>query len=234
MGVRAATIAELRQRVLDIRTLARGEEITVEGKQIHMRVVDRPFPILISASQPRMLKLAGAVADGVIILGGVDRSLTKWQIDWVEAGAREAGRSLDDVFVDVWLGISMSDDLELARKEVRPYATSQARWFSRWSEHPEALKPFAGEFQKAYEAYNFYYHVSRQATHNDIISNELVDTIGVVGPVSRCVDQITPLFDLKIDRITFLSLPGGRERRLQEIADQLLPRLEQSMAAARG
>ncbi len=67
--------------------------------------------------------------------------------------------------------------------------------------------------------------MSRQAEHNDIVSDELVDIVGVVGPVNRCVERIAPLLSMKVDRVTFLNIPGGREERIKQLADELIPRL---------
>ena len=225
LGLKAATIAELRQFIELIRDLCRGEEVLYGGTNVRLRPANDQVPIFVSASQPRMLRLAGAVADGVIILGGADVALTQWQLSHVEEGARESGRSLEDVFVDLYVGISISRDLEKARQEVRPYATSQARWFSRWKQLPDVLSGYAHEFQVAYDNYDFYYHVSRQGEHNQLISDSLVELIAIVGPEDKCAERVKQLTELKIDRISFLNLPGGREQHLRQLAEDLIPRV---------
>lgn len=225
LGVRPATVGELRQHVRWIRALAAGQEVEIGESRIHMRTANQPFPIFISASQPRMLQLAGEVADGVILMGAADATLTQWQLDHVQTGAERAGRTLDDVFVDLWFAISISDDIERARHDVRAWATSQARWFSRWKELPEPLRGYKEEFERAYAAYDFSDHLSVHAEHAQLISDDLVDLIAVSGPLDRCVERIRPLLGLKIDRITFALLPGGRLERLRQFGEELIPRL---------
>jgi 5,10-methylenetetrahydromethanopterin reductase len=231
VGIKPATIDELKEQLLTIRALCSGEEVTYQGRAIHMRPFNTRVPIFISASQPKMLRLAGEVADGVILLGAVDRSLTEWQLKFVEEGARQAGRSLGEVFVDLYVGISVTTDIEEGRQAVRAYATSQARWFSRWKELPDVLKPFERELQEAYQAYDFYHHVSRHAEHNQLISDELVDLIAVVGPGDECARRIGELADLKIDRISFLNVPGGRESHVKQWAQEVLPLLSGKLSA---
>ena len=46
-----------------------------------------------------------------------------------------------------------------------------------------------------------------------------------------CAAKIRPLLDLKVDRLTFALLPGGREARLRRYGAELIPRLRQPAAA---
>lgn len=225
LGLKMAKRSELEDSVAAIRGLCSGKEVSYRGQEVRMRPHSGEVPIYISASQPKMLRLAGKIADGVILLGAADTTVTRWQLDHIEAGAKEVGRSIDDVFVDLYVGISASSDLTAGRQEVRPYATSQARWFSRWKDLPEPLTPYTEEMTKAYDAYDFYYHVSRQGDHNQIISDDLVDIIAVVGDADACAQRLDELSKLKIDRISFLNFPGGRERHMSDVAEHVLPHL---------
>jgi 5,10-methylenetetrahydromethanopterin reductase len=225
LGLKAATVEELEKVIKDIRQLASGREITVSGKSVKMLAANEPFPILVSASQRRMLRLAGQVADGVILMGGANADLTQWQLDRVAEGAERAGRRLEDIFVDLWFGISITDDVVRGRNDVRAWVTSQSRWFSRWKELPPPLKDFEHEFQEAFARYEFSEHMSVHSGHSKETSDDLVDLIAVCGPPDRCVERIKPLLKLKVDRITITLLPGGREERLRQFAEDVVPHL---------
>ena len=58
------------------------------------------IPIYLAASGPRMLELAGEIADGVIINTGLAPDIVRDSIARVRTGAEEAGRRLEDV--DLW------------------------------------------------------------------------------------------------------------------------------------
>lgn len=227
LGMRAATRNELERVSRAIRDLASGNPATAdpEGEPVQMLTVNRPYPILISASQPKMLELAGRVADGVILMGGANADLTAWQIEHVRRGAESAGRSLDDVEIDVWFAISISEDQGKARSDVRAWATSQARWFSRWKELPPVLQPYKAQCDAAFEVYDFSEHLSVHSHHSAVVTDEFIDLIAPSGPAPKVAEQIAPLLDLKIDRITFPLLPGGRSERLRVTAEELLPAL---------
>lgn len=225
LGMRGMPIADLRQSILAIRGLCSGAEAQSGDRTVRMLTGTRSIPIFLAASQPRMLQLAGEVADGVILMGAADPQLTAWQLAHVARGAESAGRTLDDVFVDLWFGVSISEDEDQARQDVRAWATSQARWFSKWKEVPGPLAEHKAEFDAAYAAYQFSEHLSTHAEHARLISDELVDMIAVSGTPERCRDRIRPLLDLRIDRLTFTLLPGGRERRIRQFGEELIGRL---------
>jgi 5,10-methylenetetrahydromethanopterin reductase len=229
LGLPAARIAVLRSAILEIRAIGRGKPIERDGRSVEVLTGGVSYPILLAASQPRMLRLAGEVADGVILMGAADPQLTRWQLEHVEAGAAAANRTLDDVTVDLWFTISLSDDRDRALADVRPWAVSQARWFHRWKELPGALQPWQDEFRVAAQAHNFGSHLSRRAD-GPSVSDEFVDWIGVAGDLDRCVEKIRPLLDLKVDRITFALLPGGRLERLQRYGAELIPALRSTVS----
>lgn len=232
LGLRPTRLADLRDTVEQLRGLARGEQIEVDGHELGVAPGGIAYPIFMSASQPRMLRLAGAVGDGVILMGAADPAFTSWQLDQVAAGATEAGRDPADVAVDLWFAISLSEDREQALRDVRPWATSQARWFHKWKELPEVLRPFADEFEAAHNAYDFGRHLSRHESGEPAVTDEFVDWVGVAGDLDRCVEKIGPLVELGIDRITFALLPGGRRERLQRYGNELIPAVRAAVATA--
>lgn len=229
LGLPPASIAQLREQILWIRSLCAGEKIEVDGRKVQMGTANKPVPIFLAASQPRMLKLAGEVADGVILMGAANPEVTKWQLEHVAQGAEATGRKLADVYVDLWISMSISDDEVKGRHDVRAAATSQARWFSRWKDLPGPLAAYKKEFDAAYAAYQFSEHLSTHAGHAEVISNDLVDLIAVSGPANRCVSRVRPFFDMKVDRLTFTLLPGGREARVEQFGRDLIAPLRRAV-----
>ena len=217
-------VDDLGRAIERIRALTEGTTVQLDGREIRMATGGTRVPIFIAASQVRMLRLAGALADGVILMGAAQPELTRWQLGHIAEGAVQSGRTLDDLFIDFWLTISISDDHKKALDDVRPWAASQARWFSRWRDLPPSLAPFAAEFQRVAEGYDFARHLSRSG-EPEPVSDEFTDWIGIAGSVDQCVTKIRPLLDLKIDRLTFALLPGGREARLRQYGGELIPRL---------
>jgi hypothetical protein len=64
------------------------------------------------------------------------------------------------------------------------------------------------------------------------VSDAFTEWIAVAGSLDACAAKIRPLLDLKVDRITFALLPGGREARLRQYGAELIPRLLQAVGGA--
>ena len=225
LGWKPAPITDMRQFLRETRQFLNGHEVTMDGRPVRLAGVTRPVPIFVAASQPRMLTLAGELADGVILLGAADVALTEWQLELVRQGARDAGRDPAGLFVDLWLGISMADDRRQALEDVKAFATSQARWFSRWKDLPPPLAPFEDEFTRAFSAYKFADHLSRRAEHAHVVSDRFADFVALAGPAEACRERLEALLALNVDRITFTLMSGHRLERVRQLGAGLVSRL---------
>jgi alkanesulfonate monooxygenase SsuD/methylene tetrahydromethanopterin reductase-like flavin-dependent oxidoreductase (luciferase family) len=74
-------------------TAYRGEVLAIPRAGVDLAPARR-LPILLAAAGPRMLRLAGALADG-IILELTTPAFLRWALDRVREGADEVGRTLD-------------------------------------------------------------------------------------------------------------------------------------------
>lgn len=76
------------------------------------------IPIFIGALNPPMLRLAGAIADGVI-LNWLPASLVPRQIAEVHAGAREAGRDPSEVTIACNIRVAVTDQVDVAHQAMQ-------------------------------------------------------------------------------------------------------------------
>ena len=94
-----------------------------------------PVPVYVNASSPRMLEAAGAAADGVYAMVGVDPEAVAIAMEHVASGAREAEREPGEVAVALGLPVFMADTGERAYESAARYALSgllnRNRVFSR-------------------------------------------------------------------------------------------------------
>ncbi len=117
IGKPRATVEAMRQAILTIRRLLRGERLEFNGVETRLRnLSDRPTPIFMTASGPRMVELAGEVADGALLLVSLHPKAVEAARLRLEAGAARAGRSLDGFQTIFITPTTVSDDGPAARR----------------------------------------------------------------------------------------------------------------------
>ncbi|HEX6508848.1 MAG TPA: LLM class flavin-dependent oxidoreductase [Chloroflexota bacterium] len=130
---RRRPLKAMREVVEAVRRLLAMETVTVEGEFVRLRDVEidivhghrgpKDVPIYIGATGDQMLELSGEIADGVLMNYLVSPQYNERALKHIEAGARKAGRSLDDVDRPQLVVVSMDRDRERALDNARELVT---------------------------------------------------------------------------------------------------------------
>ena len=114
-------LATVREAIALARALLCGEQVQFEGRRY--RVSGRrlaggasDIPIFLAASGPRMLELAGAAADGVVISAATSPQFIRASLDHVREGERMSGRAVRKT---VLVYVSADSDGASARNRLR-------------------------------------------------------------------------------------------------------------------
>jgi len=102
-GQRPARVAELREYILAVKALLRGEPATWRGKtfeQAWSNWEPRDIPIHVTCSGPRVLSMAAQVADGAVVTMGFAPENIEMIRDTIRRACDEVGRDPDSV--DFW------------------------------------------------------------------------------------------------------------------------------------
>jgi 5,10-methylenetetrahydromethanopterin reductase len=100
-------VTELLESTQVFQQLFRGESVTIQTELMNLKEfslnINEPanIPIFFGVRGPQMLKLAGKIADGMILSGPLD--YIKYAIDVVNKSAVAEGRKIEDVEKVVWL-----------------------------------------------------------------------------------------------------------------------------------
>ena len=227
-GGKPSAIADLRAGIDGFRRLFTGEVCELDGAEVRLATATRQIPIYLAVSQPAMLRLGGEAADGVVLMGAADPEFCAWQIDHIHQGLARSGRDRDQLTIDLFITMSIGADEASAISDIRAWATSQAATFHPWKRMPEAWERFRPEFARAADAYQLVDHLSLQAGHKQIVSDDFARSVALVGDLDTCVERIRRLWQLDIDRITLALLSGGREQRLEMLSDSFIPAVEKA------
>jgi 5,10-methylenetetrahydromethanopterin reductase len=180
---------EVTRRLLDL------ERFTFEGEVVQVRDVQldlshgaprgpRRIPIYIGATRPRMLELAGAIADGVLLNGLLSPDYTRQCIHHVRVGARQAGRDPEALDLPQLVNVALDRDgaraRDAARRLVAGYVGQQPHIAAASGLPDEALEEVharLGGWPPTEDG------IERAA---ELISDSVVESLSVAGTSDQC------------------------------------------------
>lgn len=227
----------LRDGIQIIRRLWAGEKVTYEGQVIsiwdgNLRFPARPdLPIYVAADGPYTLRLAGELADGVIIPHCASASTLNPKLEQVRRGQDRAARAAGPVVV-ARLDVTVSKDhdaalhqakIRLGRRLWDQYPDIEYLAAHRLSLPPELDRRLreAGPFQRTHDLSVF-------ARFADAIPDDFVFPISLAGTPSEVAEQARSVLSSGVDQImAYLLVADGEtiENVLALYARQVIPRL---------
>lgn len=226
IGLQPNKVGEIRDAIQLTKRLFAGEVIDFNGVEGQLATARRQIPIYLAVSQPAMLRLSGELCDGAILMGSADPEFCKWQLQYIYEGLEKAKRKRSDIVIDLIVTMSIDEDETKAISDVRAWATSQAATFDVWKTMPAAWEKYRPQFKRAAEEYHYKDHLSLHAGHKQIVTDEFVQSVAVAGNLKSCIERLKAVAALDIDRISFALLSGGRRRRLEQIANEVIPAIK--------
>jgi len=180
----------------------RGKAITVSGSSLGDARPQKEVLIYIAALGPRMLQLAGEVADGVL-LSWTAASYLPRAVQLVQDGATKAGRDPSKVVISGYLRVAVTNDLAEGRaslqREIARYAGG--------SHYRSYFKDtgFDEEMAGAQAARD---HADNPAMA-EAIGERMQSELGVVGPAEVCRARIEELRAMGLTKPVIAPLTVG-------------------------
>ncbi|GIL00544.1 MAG: 5,10-methylenetetrahydromethanopterin reductase [Alphaproteobacteria bacterium] len=202
------TIAEFRETLIAFRNLLAGRNAKVGEKDLRLPWAGASkVPVLVAATGPRMLELAGEVADGVIIMVGVAEPMVRAALDRIYAGAERAGRDPKSIEIVLWTACAVSDtDPEAARNSVK---ANVARASIR--KMPGEIAPeHVAVIDRIRQAYDYAYHSTPGAPHGELVTEGLMADFALAGTSAHCAGRLSSLSHLPLSSIA-LAVPDSAD-----------------------
>ena len=220
MGMKPAKLSYFENTMQQMRDLFAGKEVQLETGKIHLlHPCKSTIPIYIAASGPKMLELSGRIADGIIVLVGVADEYLAHAKEKITAGAKAAGRKLEDINLVLWVPCAVSESTP-AKDAVKAHVARVVAHPLPYVLDPNEQKVLA-EIRKTYD---YYHHMDQEANHAEVIPDWLVDKFAIAGTVAQCRAQIERIKKSGIQQIAIIpySPPGGsREETIRRFAEAM-------------
>ena len=193
-----------------VKELLSGGRVNLDGRNYRMNgaklqsAIAAPVPVVIGTRSRQISKLAGRVADGVVVGARElpESALLRYR-EWVSEGAIEAGRNPDDVNVAPRVTVCISHDGEQARRSVVLYA---AHYLSLGGLEQSQLP--AAEFQRisrlAAQATGWYFDsdVSYPRELDDVLGPEIIERFAIAGTPAQCLPKLQALRDMGFSSVS--------------------------------
>tara|TARA_B100001123_G_scaffold429263_1_gene547494 strand:+ start:203 stop:1186 length:984 start_codon:yes stop_codon:yes gene_type:complete len=203
-GRKAATLKMMREATELWHSIFSGARTELGGLEIEIDPPHPDIPIIMAASGPRALQLAGEIADGVLIMVGAHPACIRWALEHVETGMARAGRDRSAVSRTLVITACVDDDRQRAIDLMRPCVGNLCRHrfvnelFDRVGmavpEMPENIRQPYPDLGHAVD-----WEEAKRVTA--WIPDEVVAAMNALGSGSEVAERVAALSECDIDAI---------------------------------
>ncbi len=182
IGRGRASVDRMREAVVTIRRLLAGEAVTFDAARTRLRIADaRPTPVYVLAAGPRMVELAGEVADGTLLLVGLHPAAVAAARRHLLDGARRAGRDLASFPTIFIVPTALAERADVARQWPRRYCLPGVPWLVYPSRSNLYWLRQAG--------LDLPDHLAPETISEDLAAR-ICDAFGLFGPPEQCLERL--------------------------------------------
>lgn len=237
IGRKPATLAEMRACITTVKALLAGEAVDFGGTRGRLGyAAGRPIPVVMAASGPKAIEVAGEIADGALLLVGFNRGIVETALAHLERGARRAGRRLKDLEIIWAVRTGTAATTGEARRLARPIAVHWGilRWGAHWL-GPAGLRLPKLEIPDAvWQVYPDLSHaqdweaaIAATSFVPDEIVGQFCDALGLIGTPEDCAGRIVEMATLGVHNLYLMPFQtfAAPEQEVRAFREVVFPHL---------
>ncbi len=231
LQMKPASVDLLEQSVTAIRALTRGQEARFDGAVLQHRWATGGVPVYVTAEGPRTLRMAGRVADGVVMHTAAQPEIVAESVAAVHEGAQEVGRDPTDIDVWVFIKLGIADTREEAVDGIKMSLAASVNHSFRHSlegkhvpeEHIPAIRELIARYQTQA-------HVKADGANYSLtdelgLTDYLADRFGVVGTPEQYLRRIRELGEVGVDGVIFGVFGRNPLDLVRRFGEEILPHM---------
>jgi 5,10-methylenetetrahydromethanopterin reductase len=233
-AVRSRPAAALKESIEIARGLFRGERLAYRGEvftadDVWLHLPCRAeLPIVLASRGDRVLRMAGEVADGVMIATYATPEGLRHGRKMVREGLSKVGRVEGDVRLLTRVDVALDEDPRAARNAVRPMIAAMVM-----ASYPDtAFLAHAGlELTPELEAMARQKNEALAFSSGDLVPDAYVRQVAGVGTPREVAEQVAAVADSGFDTIVFVPQPMNLdpEPALMQFAREVIPRVRAAL-----
>ena len=234
---KARPLSAIREATEIIRRTLAGEGFEIEGREFTARVPPLPddaeaprwkVPIYVAATGPKMLALAGEVADGLLTASITTPDFVRYARELMAEGAERAGRDPADIDVGCTIVASIDTDPRRGREGAREIAGMYlANKVQNIRGAADVLLEKAGlTFEEIAPVAEAMERGGRLAA-KEAVTDEILDKVKpIAGTPAECVERIREYREAGCTHIMLELWGGDREHQLELFGTEVLPKVK--------
>jgi probable F420-dependent oxidoreductase len=232
IGLKPVRVAEFERSVTVIRDLMHGRKVDWNDSEIELSWLHgldeplAPVPVYVAGYGPKVLAIAGRVADGVVIQLA-DPPIVEWIVGQVRRAAEEGGRDPSELKVMACAPAHVSADMAAACEQVRWFPAMVSNHvfdlLSKYdpSQLPEHLTDYVARMKR--ENYDYSEHSRMGAHHGDQVTDETCERFCVLGTPEQHVEKLRRLEAAGVDQWNIYLMTEGQEETLAAYGAEIIP-----------
>lgn len=170
-------------------------------------------PLEIAATGPKVIALAGRVADRVLFTVGAVPERLQWGMALAREARGQAGGDPAALAMGAYVNLVCHRDRAIARNLVRGGLTT----FARFSVMHGTISGPADEatqalLHKLHHDYDMRHHTRADSVQAALMNDDFVDTFAIAGPPDYCLERLAELERLGIDKVIISGPTAGTDR----------------------
>ena len=234
IGVRPSTVAELGDYVRALKALCAGEPAAWGDGEATMRWDARPVPIWLAAEGPRTQRLAGEVADGLVLSNSLVPEVLEVAMANIAAGAEAAGRDVADI--EIWHMANLvfapteAEGIESIKSVLAGTANHVYRFHMDGKVLPDDVKPRIAALQSEYDSSVHAQFEIAKANAALVDTYDLTEFLArrgtVAGPPGHCVERFAELAEAGVHNVIVSQFVSDPEVWMDTFAAEVRPHVD--------
>lgn len=202
-------VARTREYVDIVRRILAGERVTrsdgfyrPQGFRLSLSL-SGAMPIYLAAVNPRMLQLAGEVADGVLLAWLPARQIPH-SLAEIAKGAERAGRSLSEIDIGCYIHTLVKQDRERALKQLRHVLVG----YCQANTYIQGFRRFG--YSDVLDEVHARWRAGDRKGAEEAIPDSMVEELFVFGPPEDCRSQLSHFIDTGVQQPIVASPPTSQ------------------------
>lgn len=228
MNFKPSTIARMNAYVSAVKKLCRGEATSYDDCPAEVQLLWSQYelPVWYAAYGPKALAAAGEHGDG-LVLQIADPGLCKWFTEQAVAAGKKAGRDMSDFKImaaaPAWTG-SMEACIEQTRWFPAMVGNHVADIVEKYGKNSDLVPQSLTAYIERRKGYDYRQHAKKDAEHLDFVTDDVVQSFGVLGEPEQHVEKLKALEEVGVTQFNIYLMNSEEERIVAEYGDKIIPK----------